>query len=175
MKTIAEKNDIVGDLTNIINESKHIYITDISCLNSVATGNIRRDCFKKQILLKVTKNTLLKKAFEQSNKNLEELYPLLNGSTSIMLSEIGNEPARLIKEFRRKSDKPIIKGAYVEECVYIGDNQLDALCNIKNKNELIADVVALLQSPIKNVVSALESSKNIISGVVKTLSEKEEK
>ena len=120
----------------------------------------------------MVKNTLLKKAMERSEKSFDELYPVLKGNTSIMISDTGNAPAKLIKEFRKKSDKPILKGAFVEESVYLGDEQLEALVSIKSKEELIGDVIALLQSPAKNVVSALQSGKNTLGGLLKALEEK---
>jgi len=121
----------------------------------------------------VVKNTLLKKALENSEKNASELYSVLEDNTSIMFSEVGNSPAKLIKEFRRKNKKPILKAAFVEEACYIGDEQLDYLTNVKSRDELIADIVALLQSPIKNVVSQLQSGGQTLTGVLKTLSDKE--
>jgi len=171
--TREEKNQFIESLTQDLNNSKYFYIADISDLNSEATTRLRGMCFKKDIKLKMVKNSLLRIAMEKADKNLEPLYDVLKGTTSLMFAEAGNTPAVLIKEFRKKSDRPILKGAYVEECVYIGDDQLDALVDVKSKNELIADVVTLLQSPAKNVISALMSGGQIISGIVKTLSEKE--
>ena len=142
--------------------------------NAATTSRLRRTCFKKEIQLKVVKNSLLQKAMERSGKNLEELFPVLNGPTSIMFSSIPNDPAKLIKEFRRTAPKPVLKGAFAEECVYLGEDQLDALINIKSRLELIGDLVGLLQSPAKNVISALQSGGNKLSGIVKTLSEKPE-
>jgi large subunit ribosomal protein L10 len=120
------------------------------------------------------KNTLLKKALEKIDGNYQELYDVLNHSTSLMLSETANAPARMIKDFRKSGSKPILKAAYVEDCIYVGDHLLDALVNLKSKNELIGDIIALLQSPANNVISALQSGKNTLAGVVKTLSEKQE-
>src|SRR5690606_28295317 len=117
--------------------------------------------------------TLLRKAFEEADGEYESLYEVLKGNTSIMFAEVGNAPAKLIKEFRKKSDRPILKGAYIEEAIYIGDDQIEALTQIKSKEELIGDIIMLLQSPAKNVVSALKSSSNTIAGIVKTLSERE--
>jgi large subunit ribosomal protein L10 len=122
----------------------------------------------------VVKNSLLKKAMERSEgKDYQPLFGSLKGSTAIMFSEVGSDPAKLIKEFRVKNDKPVLKAAFVEECAYIGDNQLEVLASIKSKNELIGDIVGLLQSPAKNVISALKSSGGKLAGIVKTLSEKE--
>jgi len=169
-----EKNQLIDSLSAKLSDSSNVYLTDISNLNVETTHELRTLCFKRDIKLMVVKNTLLKKAMEKSNKEMEPLYEILKGSTSLMFSETGNVPAKIIKEFREKYDRPILKGAYVEESIYIGDDQLDILFNIKSKNELIGDVIALLQSPAKNVISALQSGGNIISGVLKTLSEKPE-
>ncbi|MCD4680693.1 MAG: 50S ribosomal protein L10 [Bacteroidales bacterium] len=169
-----EKNQLIDSLSAKLSDSSNVYLTDISNLNVETTHELRTLCFKRDIKLMVVKNTLLKKAMEKSNKEMEPLYEILKGPTSLMFSETGNVPAKIIKEFREKYDRPILKGAYVEESIYIGDDQLDILFNIKSKNELIGDVIALLQSPAKNVISALQSSGNIISGVLKTLSEKPE-
>jgi len=171
----AEKNQIIDSLSGQLNEFEHFYLTDIGDLNSERTSELRRLCFKKEITLKVVKNTLLKQAMERSDKDLESLYDILKGSTSIMFTETGNGPAKLIKEFRKKfkSEKPLLKGAFVEESSYVGENQLDALENIKSKNEVIADIIALLQSPAKNVISALQSGGQKLSGILETLSEKE--
>jgi large subunit ribosomal protein L10 len=130
--------------------------------------------FCKKIKLSVVKNTLLKKAMDNvQGKDFTELYDILPGPTAIMLSDTGNLPAKLIKDFRKKNDKPVLKGAFVEESIYIGDGQLNLLAEIKSKDELIGEVIGLLQSPVKNVISALNSSKGKIAGLVKTLSEKE--
>ncbi len=167
-----EKDLTVNSLEEKLSNNPHIYLTDISGLDAETTSNLRRLAFKSGIKLVVVKNSLLKKAMEKSNKDFEPLFAVLKGGTSIMLSDVGNAPAKMIKEFRKKSDKPILKGAYVEESIYIGDTELDMLVSIKSKDELIGDLIALLQSPAKNVVSALQSGGNILSGVVKTLSER---
>lgn len=168
-----DKDKIINTLTETINNSKHFYLTDISNLNAESTSQLRRKCFEREIKLIVVKNTLLRKALEKCSENFEELYDTLKNSTSIMFSESGSLPAKLIKEFRKTSDKPLLKAAYVEESIYIGDNQLDALASIKTKEELLGDLIALLQSPAKNVLSALQSGKTKLAGIVKTLSEKE--
>ncbi len=167
-----DKADIINELTQRLKKATHFYLTDTSELNAVDTSKLRRKCFEKEIELVVVKNTLLKKAMEQSEADYSEMFGVLKGATSIMFTEVGNTPGKLIKEFRKKSDKPIVKAAYVEETVYLGDDQLDILSTIKSKDELIADVIGLLQSPAKNVISALQSSGQILSGVLKTLSEK---
>ncbi|MDB9914050.1 50S ribosomal protein L10, partial [Flavobacteriaceae bacterium] len=133
----------------------------------------RRACYKAGVKLEVVKNTLLKKAMESSDKDFGELPEVLKGNTSIMLAETSNAPAKVIKAFRKKSDKPLLKGAFIEEAIYVGDDQLDTLVNIKSKDELIGDIIGLLQSPAKNVISALKSSGGTIAGIVKTLSERE--
>ncbi|WP_372751727.1 50S ribosomal protein L10 [Labilibaculum sp.] len=168
-----QKIQIIDSLTEEINASNHLYLADISEMDAEQTSALRRACFEKEIKLVVAKNTLLRIALEKAEGDFEGLNVALKGSTSLMLSETGNVPAKLIKEFRKGHDKPILKAAYVEEALYIGDNELEALSTIKSKDELIGDVIALLQSPIKNVISSLESGKNILAGVVKTLSEKE--
>ncbi len=170
-----EKNTIIDSLTQKLKEYDHFYLTDIAQLNAADTSDLRRKCFENDIKLVVVKNTLLKRALEQCEGNYEELYPILKGTTSIMFTQSGNVPAKLIKEFRRGHDKPVLKGAYVQESVYIGDNMLDALISIKTKQELIGDVILLLQSPARNVISALQSGGNKLHGVLETLSKKEEK
>ncbi|MDP4186441.1 MAG: 50S ribosomal protein L10 [Bacteroidota bacterium] len=169
---IEEKNKIIDHLTQEFANSKHFYLTDIETLNAADTSALRRKCFEKQIKLEMVKNNLLKKALEKSGDKYTELFGLLKNSTSVMFCDEASTPAKLIKEFRKNHEKPIIKGAYVEESIYVGD-QLDVLASMKSKEELIGDIIALLQSPMKNVVSSLQSGKNIIAGVVKTLSERE--
>lgn len=168
-----DKASIISDLAQKLKDASHFYLTDIAELNAEDTSNLRRKCFEKKIELVVVKNTMLKKAMEQSDIDYSEMYDVLKGATSVMFTETGNAPGKLIQEFRKKYEKPIVKAAYVEETIYIGDNQLDALATIKSKNELIADVIGLLQSPAKNVVSGLQSSGQILTGVLKTLSERE--
>ena len=170
--TREEKSQVIQDLTAQLAETSTIYLADISGLDATTTSNLRRACFKANVQLAVVKNTLLEKAMEASDKDFGELPETLKGNTSLMLSEAGNGPAKVIKEFRKKSDKPLLKGAYVEEAVYVGDDQLDALVNIKSREELIGDIVMLLQSPAKNVVSALQSGGSTLSGLLKTLSDK---
>jgi large subunit ribosomal protein L10 len=169
-----EKNQLIDNLTEQISNNSYLYITDITDMNVENTGKLRRLCFKRGVKLVVVKNALLAKAMERSGKKFDNLYDVLVGHTSIMFAEQANTPAKLIKEFRKTSEKPILKGAYVEESVYIGDVELDALCTLKTKNELIGDVIAMLQSPAKNVISALQSGGQFLSGVLTTLSEKPE-
>ncbi len=170
--TREEKSQVIVDLTAQLTDNSIIYVADISGLNAEATSNLRRACFKAGVQLAVVKNTLLAKAMENSDKEFGELPSTLKGNSSILLSETGNAPAKIIKEFRKKSDKPVLKGAYIEEAVYVGDDQLDNLVNIKSKEELLGDIIGLLQSPAKNVVSALQSGGQTLSGIVKTLSER---
>ncbi|MCF8225180.1 MAG: 50S ribosomal protein L10 [Bacteroidales bacterium] len=168
-----EKNAIIEDLITDLNNARHFYLADISELNAEETSNLRRKCFESQIRLMVVKNTLLKKAMEKSDGNFEDFYDVLKDSTSIMFSEAGNVPAKLIKEFRKTMDKPVLKAAFVEESIYIGDNQLDSLSMIKSKEELLADLLTLLTSPATSLASALASSGSKMAGALKTLSEKE--
>ncbi|HYD92674.1 MAG TPA: 50S ribosomal protein L10 [Flavobacterium sp.] len=170
--TKEEKTRVIEDLTAQLAGTNVIYVTDISGLDAETTSNLRRACFKAGIKLEVVKNTLLEKAMESVENNYGELPTILKGSTSIMIAETGNAPAKLIKEFRKKSDKPVLKGAYINEAVFIGDNQIDALIALKSKDEVIGEIIGLLQSPAKNVVSALKSGGSTIAGLVKTLSER---
>jgi large subunit ribosomal protein L10 len=168
----SEKQEIISSLTEQINSSSHFYLTDIESLNAARTSALRRLCDKQKVKLVVVKNTLLRRALEASDKDAEELYDVLSGNTSVMFCENANVPAKLIKDFKKKNKLPILKGAYVQESVYIGEDQLDVLLTIKSKNELIGEVIGLLQSPMKNVIGALQSGGNIIHGVLKTLAEK---
>ena len=171
--TREEKSQVIETLTAQLSDNANIYLADISGLDAGNTTNLRRACFKAGVQLAVVKNTLLKKAMESSDKDFGELTEILKGNTSLMFSETGNAPAKVIKEFRRKSDKPVLKGAYIQESIYVGDNQLDNLVNLKSKDELVGEIIGLLQSPAKNVISALKSGGNTIAGLVKTLSERE--
>lgn len=171
--TREEKATVIQDLTAQLADNNNIYLADISGLDAGVTSDLRRACFKADIKLAVVKNTLLAKAMEASEKEFGELPGALKGNTSIMFSEIGNVPAKLIKNFRKKSDKPVLKGAYIAEAVYVGDDQLETLANIKSKEEMIGEIIGLLQSPAKNVISGLKSSGGKLAGILKTLSEKE--
>ncbi len=171
--TKEEKALVIDNIAAKLGEYPHFYVTDIEALNAEQTAALRRKCFEQNIKLMVVKNTLLGKALEKVNMADADLLGVLKGSTSIMFAETGKAPALLIKEFRKSCDKPVLKAASVEGCVYIGDNQLDALCNIKSREELIGDIVALLQSPAKNVISALQSNAGQkIAGLVKALEER---
>ena len=171
--TREQKSKVIEELTTELTKSSNFYLTDLSGLNAVNTSSLRRACFKANVKLSVVKNTLLEKAMEASDKDFGELSSILKGNTSVMYSQTGNAPAKVIKAFRKKSEKPFLKGAFIEEAVYIGDDQLDMLVNIKSREELIGEIIGLLQSPAKNVVSALQSSGGKLSGIIKTLSQKE--
>ena len=171
--TREEKSKVIEDLTAQLADTSTIYIADISGLDAGTTSNLRRACFKANVKLAVVKNTLLTKAMEASDKDFGDLPTTLKGNTSIMIAETGNAPAKVIKEFRKKNEKPILKGAFIDEAIYVGDEYLEALSNIKSKEEVIGDIIGLLQSPTKNVISALKSSGGKIAGILKTLSEKE--
>jgi len=171
--TREEKSQVIEDLTGKLTENNVIYLADISGLNASDTSNLRRACFKANVKLAVVKNTLLAKAMESSDKDFGELPTVLKGNTSMMFAEASNAPAKVIKEFRKgKQEKPILKGAYIEESVYVGDDQLDSLVNIKSKEELIGEIIGLLQSPAKNVISALQSGGGKLHGILQTLSER---
>ena len=164
-----QKAQEIQNLTEELSSVKNLYLTDIAGLDAVQTTALRRACFKANIKLSVVKNTLLAKAMEASDKDFGNLHETLKGNTSLMFSELGNTPAKLIKDFRKKSEKPILKGAYIEEAIYIGDDQIDALESIKSKEELIGEVITILQSPAKNIISALQSGGSNISGILKNI------
>ena len=170
--TKEEKILEIESLTTRLKDVKNLYITDIAGLNAMETSNLRRMCFKAGIKLSVVKNTLLERAMTSSGKDFGELKDLLKGNTSLMFSESGNGPAKIIKDFRKKSDKPILKGAFIEETVYIGDDKINQLVAIKSKEEVIGDIISILQSPAKNLISALKSGGGKVSGILKSLSER---
>jgi large subunit ribosomal protein L10 len=167
-----EKSLIIDAITKDLADYPHLYLTDISGFNVETVSQLRRQCYRRNIKLKVVKNTLLKRAMEQSPVDYSEIYPALKGVSSIMLSETGNAPAKLIKEFRAKNKKPLVKAAFIEVCTYFGDDQLDYLCAVKSKEELVGELIGLLQSPARNVISALQSSGGKLAGIVKTLSDR---
>ncbi len=169
-----EKNEMIATLEGMLNDNKNFYLTDISGLTAEQSSALRRLCFKREVSLQVVKNTLLKKAFEKNESDFSKLYSVLVGNTSIMQAETANSAAKVIKEFRKKNDKPILKAAYLEESLYIGDENLSALADLKSKDELIGDIITLLQSPAKNVIASLQSGGNKLSGIVKALQEKSE-
>ncbi len=166
-----EKVKVVEELKGQLNGYKSIYLTDIAGLDAMQTSKLRRECFNSNVKLSVVKNTFLERAMSESETDFGELKDLLKGNTTIMLSESGNSPAKVIKKFRKDGEKPILKGAFVDEAIYIGDDQIEALFKLKSKEEVIGEIIALLQSPAKNVISALKSSSGKIAGLVKTLSE----
>jgi large subunit ribosomal protein L10 len=171
--TREEKNVLIESLAEKLNEYSGFYLTDISTLDATKTAALRRKCFEKEISLVVVKNTLFAKALEKAGKSDDELTGVLAGASAVMFTNVSKSPAQLIKEFRKTSDRPILKAAYVEESVYVGDDQLEALLKVKSRLELIGDVVGLLQSPAKNVISALQGSAGQkIAGLVKTLEER---
>jgi large subunit ribosomal protein L10 len=167
-----EKNQMIEVLDGMLNDNNNFYLADISGLTAEENSALRRLCFKRDVSLQVVKNTLLKKALEKNNTDFSELYDVLVGNTSIMQAEAGNAPAKVIKEFRKKNDKPILKAAHIEESLYLGDENLSALADLKSKDELIGDIITLLQSPAKNVISSLQSGGNKLSGIVKALEER---
>jgi len=167
-----EKHDVVLALAEQMKEYGNFYITDTSNLTVAKINDIRRKCFESDIKMQVTKNTLIKKAMEAVGGDFTEIYDVLKGSSSIMFSKSGTAPAKLIKELRKRGDKPVLKAAYIDTAVFIGDAQLDALVNLKSKEQLVGEIIGLLQSPAKNVISALKSGGNTIAGLVKTLQER---
>jgi large subunit ribosomal protein L10 len=173
--TREEKNQVIEELQGILTEKKVIYLTDASNLNSADTTRLRGECYKKDIKMRVVKNTLLRIAMDRvEDRDFSELYDVMSGQTALMVGEVGNMPAKLIKEFRRSNDRPLLKGAFVAESVFVGDDQLTALSELKSKDELIGDIIGLLQSPMSNVLGALQSGGNTVSGLVKALSERKE-
>jgi large subunit ribosomal protein L10 len=171
-----DKSAIIEQLSVLLKEYANLYLTNIESLNAAKTSGLRRACFKKDIKLIVVKNTLFKKALESSEKDFSPLYETLKGNTAVMFSNVINAPARLIRDFTKGTKgndvKPSLKAAYVQEIFYIGAENLDALVNLKSREELIADVVGLLQSPVKNLISALSSGGQTIHGILKTLEER---
>ena len=172
--TKEEKNQFIDVLDKSIQENSNFYLADISGLTAEESSALRRLCFKREVSLQVVKNTLLKKALERNDGNFEDLYDVLKGNTSIMFTDVANKPAKVIKEFRKKHDKPVFKAAHLDAAFYIGEEHLDMLSDLKSKDELIADIIMLLQSPAKNIISSLQSGGSTLSGIVKTLSEKVE-
>ena len=167
-----EKYDLVLALTEQIKEYGNFYITDTSDLTVAKINDIRRKCFESDIKIQVAKNSLIKKAMEAAGGEYAEIYDVLKGSSSILFSKSATAPAKLIKELRRSGEKPVLKAAYIDSATFIGDNQLDALTKLKSKEQLIGEIIGLLQSPAKNVVSALQSGGNTLAGLVKTLQER---
>lgn len=170
-----DKATIIAQLGETLKEYPHFYLVDVEGMDAAQTSALRRLCFKSEIKMVVVKNTLLHKAMEASDIDYAPLYDSLKGTTAVMFTQTANAPAKMLKDLKKKKlEKPALKAAYAEEGIYVGAEQLDALCSIKSKNEVIADIVALLQSPAKNVLSALQSGQNIIHGVLETLGERAE-
>ena len=167
-----EKTKIIDEIAALLSSYDNVYVADLTRLTVEKSNNLRRLCFRKGVKLKVVKNTLLIKAMEQLDTDYSEMYPALHGNSAIMLSEIGNVPAKIIKDFRTKSPIPALKVAFIDKSIYLGDNQLDVLYHLKTKEELVGDIIGLLQSPARNVISALQSGGGKLAGIVKTLSEK---
>ena len=167
-----DKTTVIEQIATTVGNYANFYLTDIATLNAVKTSTLRRECNKQDIKLLVVKNTLLKKALESLEGDFSALDPALKGNTAIMFSNDANSPAKLIKIFAKGTDIPKLKAAYVQESFYVGAEYLDSLITIKSKNELIGEVIGLLQSPAKNVISALQSGGQTIHGVLKTLAEK---
>jgi len=170
--TREEKNQIIDSIVENLKKYNNFYLADASQLTVEKTNQLRRLCFSKDVKMNVAKNTLIRKALEKMDGDYSPMFEALKGSSAIMYSDTGNVPAKLIKDFRRASDRPVLKGAWIDSAVFIGDNNLDALVSLKSKNELVADIIALLQSPAKNVISGLQSGGHKLSGILKTLEER---
>ena len=170
--TKEEKIDLVAALTEQIKENGNFYVTDTSNLTVAKVNDIRRQCFEANITMQVTKNSLIKKAMTAIGADYAPMEGALKGSSSLLFSKSGSAPAKLIKQLRKKGDKPVLKAAYIDSAIFVGDNQLDTLVNLKSKEQLVGEIIGLLQSPAKNVISALQSGGNILAGVVKTLQER---
>ncbi|MDG4951404.1 50S ribosomal protein L10 [Weeksellaceae bacterium KMM 9724] len=171
----AEKAQMIEDLQEVLNNTDTVYLTDIAGLDATETTNLRKACFKSDVQLRVVKNTLLKKAMERvEGKEYDEMFDSLKGNTALMIADKANAPAKVIENFRKKSQKPILKAAWIDTAVYVGDERLSELAALKSKEELVGDIIGLLQSPIKTVVSQLQTGGQTIAGLVKTLSERPE-
>lgn len=168
-----EKAQEINEIAEILTKYNTIYVADLTGLTVEKTNNLRRACFRKGVKVRMVKNTLLRKAMEQLDADYSEMYSALHGNSAIMMSEVGNLPARIIKDFRGKAAIPAVKAAYIDQSVYVGDNQIEILANLKSREELIGDIISLLQSPARNVISALQSGGGKLAGIVKTLSERE--
>ncbi len=168
----ADKKAEIDALTEKFASAQNIYITDPSALTVESTNKLRRACYKAGVEMRVAKNTLLRIALQNTNKLTPELEAALQGSTAVLFCDTANTPAKVVKEFRKSNEKPQLKAAWIDASVYVGDSQLDTLASLKSKNELIGEIVGLLQSPAKNVISALQSGGQKLSGILKTLEEK---
>jgi len=172
--TKVEKQQEIEALKQMFSSATNFYVTDTSSLTVQEVNGLRRLCFEQGVKMRVAKNTLIYKALEVTNKQ-DELEVALKGQTALLFCDVANVPAKIIKKFRKDKERPKLKGAYIDTAIYIGDDQLETLATLKSKNELIGDVIGLLQSPAKNVLGALLSGKSKLAGIVKTLSEREEK
>jgi large subunit ribosomal protein L10 len=171
--TREEKKALVHQLRDEISSNPFFYFADSSTLTVEAVNNLRRLCHEQGVKMRVVKNTLVKKALEDAEIDYSGLYEVLSGPTTLMVSDVSNQPAKVIREFRKKSEKPVLKAAWIDSDIFIGDDQLSTLADLKSKEELIGEVILLLQSPAKNVVGALQSGGQTIAGLIKTLSERE--
>ena len=172
--TREEKNKAIDELSTQLEENKNFYLTDIAGLNAASNSDLRRLCYKSNVKVQVIKNTLLRKAMEKNDVDFAQMYDSLKGNTAIMFAESTNAPAKIIKEFRKKEDKPLLKSAFIEESFYFGDDQVEVLSSLKSKDELIGEIITQLQSPPKTVISSLQSAGGQLSGILKTLSERSE-
>tara|TARA_B100001248_G_scaffold142866_1_gene107286 strand:+ start:766 stop:1287 length:522 start_codon:yes stop_codon:yes gene_type:complete len=172
--TREEKNKVIDELSTQLVENKNFYLTDIAGLNASSNSDLRRLCYKNNVQIQIIKNTLLRKAMQKNDVDFALMYDSLKGNTAIMFAESTNAPAKIIKEFRKKEDKPLLKSAFIEESFYFGDDQVEVLCSLKSKDELIGEIITLLQSPPKSVISSLQSAGVQLSGILKTLSERSE-
>lgn len=168
-----DKDKIIDSLVESFKSCNNYYFTDISNITVEKANKLRRSCFSKNVKIKVAKNSLIKKALQKIDENnYNDLFVTLKGSTAIMFSEAANMPAKVIKEFRKTNDRPILKSAFIDSSIFTGDNQLDVLFALKSKNELIGEIIGLLQSPAQNVISALQSGGGKIAGILKTLEQR---
>lgn len=174
MSTRAQKDELIAELVEEIKETSVLYLTDASSMSAEATSGLRRACNKGGVRMRVVKNTLLRKAMERiEGRDYSELYPTIKGQTALMFAEKGNAPAKLIKDFRKKGDRPALKSAWIDEAVFVGDDQLVMLSQLKGREELIGEIISILQSPIKNVISALQGGAgHKVAGLVKALEER---
>ena len=174
--TRAEKTAVIEQLKVKFSNTKYFYLTDASTLTVEDINAFRRDCYDKDVEVRMYKNTLIRKALEQISDNGEydALYDSLKGQTTVMFTETGNLPAKILKEFRKTHEKPVLKAAYIESSIFIGDDEIDSLTKLKSKEELIGEIIGLLQSPVQSVLGALSSGGTTIAGILKTLEEREE-
>jgi len=170
----AGKQETIVELTEKFNQATNFYLADTSSLSVDDINRLRRICHKQGVEMRVAKNTLIRKALEATGKQYDGIIEALHGPTSIMFSETGSVPAKVIKEFRKAGDKPVLKAAYIDSAIFIGDKSVDELSKLKTKQELIGEIIGLLQSPAKNVISALLSGGNKLSGILKTLEDRKE-